>query len=301
MGKQEEIRDFLVSRRARITPAQAAVQHYPGTRRVPGLRREEVAHLAGVSVDYYTRLERGKTASASPQVLDAVARALQLDDVERDHLFDLVRPVPGRRGRPRRPHARPGLQLVLDALTVPALAIDAAMYQVAANHLAHALYTLYTLPGEAPARPFNHSMFMFLDPRARGFYRDWNLAKRNNVALLRAAAGRDARDKTLMTVIGRLTAQSEEFAALWAAHDVIRYRSGGKHYHHPVVGDLDFGYESFDIPVDPGLVMLVYTVEPGSPTEQALRLLDSWAPAEIPSPSAADSATRTIPESVMGT
>ncbi len=279
MDYQVEIRDFLTTRRARLTPERAGVPAYSGTRRVPGLRREEVAHLAGVSVDWYTRLERGRTNGVSPQVLDAVARALQLDAVEREHLFDLVRAASPRTvasrstRRATRQRVDPGLQAVLDSMTTPALVQDLRLDLVATNQLGRALYPHADDTGPAP---FNFARFVFLDPRASEFYRDWGLAARNQAALLRAAAAKNPHDEGLIQLVGQLSTQSGDFRALWASHDVLKYRTGPKRYHHPLVGDLTFHAQQFQLSTDPGLVMLVYTAEAGSPTDDALQLLASW-------------------------
>ena len=279
MDQREQIKEFLASRRARITPEQAGVPTFHGTRRVPGLRREEVAHLAGVSVDYYTRIERGKIDGASLEVLEAIARALQLDDVERDHLMDLVqikRPKPVAR-RPVPSRVPTSVQQVLDSITVPAVVQNAHLDLVAANTIAKAVYSL---PADDRALPRNNARFTFLDPQAAEFYRDWESVKRNTVALLRAAAGRDPYDQSLINLVGQLSTQSGDFRQLWAAHDVLRYRAGTKRYHHRIVGDIEFGFESFGVASDPSLTMLVYTVEPHSPTADAMALLASWiAPA----------------------
>ncbi len=253
---QAEIRDFLTSRRARLTPEQAGVPAYHGARRVPGLRREEVAHLAGVSVDWYTRLERGRTNGVSPQVLDAVARALQLDAVEREHLFNLVRAAHPRTvatRNPRRPARRsvdPGVQAVLDSMTTPALVQNLGLDLAASNQLGRAIYPHAADTGPAP---FNFARFVFLDPRAQEFYRDWKLAAQNQAALLRAAAAKNPHDEGLIQLVGQLSTQSEDFRALWASHDVLKYRTGPKRYHHPLVGDLTFNAQQFQLSTDPGL------------------------------------------------
>jgi PAS domain-containing protein len=273
--RQSEIRDFLASRRARISPEQAGVPVFGGSRRVPGLRREEVAHLAGVSVDYYTRIERGKIEGASPEVLEAIARALQLDDVERDHLRNLIRarqPRPSRR-RTASEKTLVRLQLVVDAITVPAFVQNPRLDIVAANAIGKAVYSL---PADGSGLPHNHLLFQFLDPRAGDFYEEPDLVRHNGVALLRAAAGRDPHDEQLMGLVGRLSMQSEEFRTLWGAHDVLRYRGGAKRYNHPTVGRLEFGYESFEVSSEPGLTLMVYSVEPQSATAEALALLASW-------------------------
>lgn len=284
-----EVRDFLASRRAKITPDQAGLAVYGGNRRVPGLRREEAALLAGVSVDYYTRLERGNLSGVSEGVLEALARALQLDDAERDHLFDLARTAnssPRTRQRPPRQAVRPSVQYMLDAITAaPAFVRNARMDILAANRLGFALYSQMYDGGARPpldpsARPANHSRFIFLDPRAREFYPDWNLAANNNVAILRTESGRNPYDKGLADLVGELTTRSEEFAALWARHNVRRHYSGNKHFLHPVVGEIELLFEALALAEDPGLTLTVYPAEPGSPAEESLRLLASWAATE---------------------
>lgn len=279
MSSQEEISSFLTSRRARISPEQAGVPVFGGNRRVPGLRREEVAHLAGVSTDYYSKLERGNTRGASRDVLDAIAGALQLNDTEREHLMNLVEVTAAPHRRKSRPRSRtvvaPGTQAVLDAITVPALVQNSRLDFVATNGLGAALYGLHY-----PARNsqlFNAARYQFLDPRAVDFFIDFDRAKTNAVALLHQAAGRDPFDEDLIRLVGQLSTQSPEFRALWASHDVIRYQRGTKRYRHPNVGDLEFGYESFDLTTEPGLTMLVYTIEPHSPTAERVGLLASWA------------------------
>lgn len=291
MAAGEEITSFLTSRRARISPEQAGVPVFAGHRRVPGLRREEVAHLAGVSTDYYAKLERGNARGASAEVLEAIARALQLDDTERDHLLNLVEIVSPPRRRSARARTRttvaPGTQAVLDALTLPALVENARLDIVAANRLGAALYDLPD--PEVGGEPFNAARFQFLDPRAADFFLDFARAKRNAVALLHQAAGRDPHDEELVRLVGELSTHSREFRGLWAAHDVIRYQRGTKRYRHPTVGDLEFGYESFDLTTEPGLTMLVYTVEPSSPTAERVALLASWASTPTaPDPATAD-------------
>jgi hypothetical protein len=275
MDRRDEIKDFLASRRARINPEEAGVPTFPGLRRVPGLRREEVAQLAGVSVGYYTRIERGKITGASIEVLDAVARALRLDDVERQHLVDLVtvRPVRATGGRrtPRR-KIPAGIQAVLDSIATPAFVQNAHLEMVAANTLGRALYSI-----PIDALPYSHILHNFLNPDAPDFFRDWDLVKRNGVALLRAEAGRDPENEALISLVGRLSTQSAEFRQLWAAHDVLRYRGGEKRFTHSEVGDLDFGFEAFAVASAPELIMHVYTFEPNSATAKRLALLGSWS------------------------
>jgi transcriptional regulator with XRE-family HTH domain len=272
-----EIRQFLTSRRARITPELARLPWYGENRRVPGLRREEVAMLAGVSVDYYTRLERGNVAGVSETVLEALARALQLDDVERDHLFGLVRAAqtvaPPRRRR-RRQQIRPSVQHMLDAITgVPAFVRNRRLDILAANRLGRAFYSQHF---DSPHQPVNSARFVFLDPRAVDFYGDWNAVARDIVAVLHAEAGRDPHDRDLTDLVGQLSTQSETFRTLWAAHNVRRHDTGVKTVHHPLVGDVTFTYESLELTADPDLTLFVYTPDPGSKSEQALSLLASW-------------------------
>lgn len=280
MDSRVEISSFLTSRRARLTPEEAGVPLYSGARRVPGLRREEVAHLAGVSSDYYARLERGKISGASREVLDAIARALQLDDDEREHLLNLVQITQRRAPRKKnsnRTTIRPGIQRVLDSIAAPAIVQNARLDRLAFNRIARALHSL---PEDGSQDHYNYAEYLFLNPRAKKFHRDYDNAAHNVVALLHAATAQDPYDRELIDVIGTLSTQSREFRTLWASHDVFRYRAGAKLITHSEVGDLEFGYESFELSTDPGLVMLVYTIEPGSPTAEAMRILASWtAPA----------------------
>jgi len=276
VNRSSEIREFLLSRRARITPQQAGLLAYGANRRVKGLRREEVAMLAGVSVDYYTRLERGNLAGASESVLDALARALHLDEAERAHLFDLARAANASASTRRRASSdriRPGVQRVLDAMTgAPAWVRNGRADMLATNALGRALYAPVL---DDPARPANTARFTFLSPQAREFYRD--RTARDMVAVLRAAAGRDPYDKALSRLVGELSTRSEAFRTMWASHDVLFHRTGRKDLHHPVAGDLDLTYEAFELPSEPGLTMLVYTAEPDTPTAEALGFLASWA------------------------
>ena len=279
MDAKSEIRDFLTSRRARLTPEQAGLRTFGGgVRRVPGLRREEVALLAGVSVDYYTRLERGNLRGASDSVLQSLGRALQLNDVERAHLFDLARAA-GRstQGRRRRTEERirPTVQLMLDAITgIPALVRNGRGDLLAANVLGRALYSQQF---DSPFQPANSARFLFLDPRAESFYVDWDQVAHDIVAMLHAEAGRDPYDRDLSDLVGELSTRSEAFRMLWAAHDVHRHDTGVKRFHHPIVGDLTVTYENLELTADPGLTMFVYTAEPGSRSAEALGLLASWA------------------------
>jgi transcriptional regulator with XRE-family HTH domain len=274
---RSEIREFLSSRRAKITPAQAGLTAY-GPRRVPGLRREEVAVLAGVSVPYYTRLERGDLSGVSEGVLDALARALQLDDAERAHLFDLARAAGPMAKRPRRSapkQIRPSVQRLLDAITgAPALVQNGRLDILGANQLARALYSELF---RDPTRPANHARFNFLNPKAHDVYPDWERGADDAVALLRAEAGRDPYDRELTDLIGELSTRSEEFRARWADHNVRLHQTGTKRFHHPVVGELTLAFEMMELAADPGLNLLTFTAEPGSKSDEALNLLGSWA------------------------
>jgi transcriptional regulator with XRE-family HTH domain len=278
VDNRNEVRDFLVSRRGRINPEQVGLPLLRGSRRVPGLRREEVAMLAGVSVDYYTRLERGNLSGASESVLDSLANALQLDEAERGHLFDLARAAnagAANRPRPATRKIRPVVQRVLDAMTgAPALVRNARLDYLAANSLGYALYAdLFS----SPAGPPNVARFLFLDPRANDFYDDWDKSANDVVAILRGEAGRNPYDKGLSDLIGELSTRSDAFGVRWAAHNVRLHRSGMKRLHHAVVGTLDLSFEAMELAADQGLTIHVYSAEPGSPTADALSLLASWA------------------------
>src|SRR6185437_4793251 len=281
VDNRAEVREFLISRRAKITPEQAGLPA-GSNRRVPGLRRSEVAALAGVSIEYYSKLERGSIAGVSASVLDAIARALHLDDAERAHLFDLAKAADGTSAleRPRRRAAkqwktRPGLQWILDSISEgPAFVRNGRMDLLAANSLARAFYhDVYA----DPQRPPNLARFTFLDRAARRFYPDWDQAAEITVAILRTEAGRNPHDKDLHDLIGELSTLSEEFRKRWGAYDVRHHGAGAKRFHHPVVGELTLAYEGLEMVAEPGLTLSVYAAEPGSPSEQALRLLASWA------------------------
>lgn len=250
---------------------------YGGNRRVAGLRREEVALLTGVSVDYYVRLERGNLAGASESVLDSLARTLQLDDAERTHLFDLARsagPPPRNRKQPAG-SVRPAVQQVLDALAdAPAWVRNGRHDIVASNRMGRALYAPVF---DDPRRPVNTVRFTYLNPKAHQFWRDYETIANDAAALLRLEAGRNPHDPELIRLVGELSTQSELFRERWASRDVVLHRSGIKRLHHPIVGDLDLNYESMELPSEPGLVMNVYTAPAGSPSADALLVLASWA------------------------
>jgi transcriptional regulator with XRE-family HTH domain len=272
-----EIREFLTSRRARITPEQVGLASYGlGPRRVPGLRREEVALLAGVSTAYYTKLERGGTAGVSETVLDALARALRLDEAERAHLFDLARAQSTTaRRRARRPpsRVRPGVQRLLDAVAAPAMVRNGRMDILATNRLGQALYSEMFAD---PRRPVNSARFTFLDPHATTFFPDWGHAADDSVAVLRGEAGRHPHDRGLSDLVGELSTRSEEFRTRWARHDVRYHDTGTKRLHHPVVGELELTFEVMTLAADPGLRLFAFTAEPNSQSAEALRLLASW-------------------------
>jgi transcriptional regulator with XRE-family HTH domain len=281
MDNQSEVREFLMSRRAKLTPEHAGLP--AGTnRRVTGLRRSEVAMLAGVSVEYYSKLERGAIAGASSSVLDAIARALQLDETERTHLFDLARAADGipLSGRPRRRASknavnRPSLQWMLSTIT-GGIAVVTNQHQdiLAANELGRAFYS--PIIGDGGLTP-NLARFQFLDPASRDFYPDWDMFAGMCVAIMRARAGHDPGNKALQDLVGELSTRSDTFRQLWGAHDVRTHGAGTKRFNHPVVGELTLAYEELSITADPGLVLMVYTAEPGSRSADRLQLLANWA------------------------
>jgi transcriptional regulator with XRE-family HTH domain len=279
VDNRDDIRDFLASRRARITPEQAGLLPGGGRRRVPGLRREEVAVLAGVSTDWYIRLEKGHIAGVSEDVLEAVARALQLDEAERLYLFDLARAAKPSRASRRRSKVRvqPRVQWLLDSMSSSAaIALNGRMDVLAANNLGRALYSPVF---DDPRRPANIARFQFLDPRARDFHPDWDGAANTTVAILRTEAGRDPYDTDLRELVGELSTVSEEFRTRWAAHNVRIHRTGVKQFHHPAVGAIDLVYHSTVLPTEgpEDLNLTAYTAEPGTASDDALKLLASWA------------------------
>ena len=272
-----EIKEFLSSRRARITPAAAGLPAYGGNRRVAGLRREEVAILAGVSVDYYVRLERGDLAGASDSVLDALSNTLKLDEAEREYLFNLAREAgPGRPRAPRPKNTvRPAVLQVLHAITdAPAWVRNGRHDIIAANRLARALYSPVF---DDPHRPVNTTLFAYLNPAARDFWRYYDRITHDAAAMLRLEAGRNPHDPDLIRLVGELSTRSELFRQRWASRDVKFHRSGVKRLHHPVVGDLELNFESMELPSEPGLTLNVYTAPANSASADALKLLASWA------------------------
>ncbi|MEU1336866.1 helix-turn-helix transcriptional regulator [Streptomyces sp. NPDC005827] len=284
MDRSKEIADFLRTRRAAIGPDQAGLPSDGRGRRVPGLRRDEVARLAGVSTEYYTRLEQGRAGNPSTEVVEALARTLQLDSSEREHLTDLLLPGPhvARRTPNRPPRVRPGLHLMLETLShVPAFILGRRTDVLASNHLARVVLTDFDA---LPATRRNLARYYLLDPQARERVGDWGKIASETVAILRMEAGRYPGDRQLADLVGELTLLCPEFSTWWNDHTVLRRTHGAKHYFHPVVGDLHFSYESFQVPGDTEQTLCVYNVEPGSDTAQALQLLSNWTAPEITTP-----------------
>ena len=281
MDTSDPISEFLTTRRAKLTPAQVGLPDFGGRRRVPGLRREEVALVAGMSSEYYKRLERGNALGVSDAVIDGVSRALQLDEAEQAHLRDLIRAAnSGTHPRPRArttrtPPLTSGMQQTIDAMsTVPVFVQNGRLDAVATNRLGAALFS-EMLDGARP--PANAARFIFLEARAQTFYRDWQAQARQIVAVLRAEAGRSPYDRQLSDLVGELSTGSDLFRTLWGSHDVREHRTGLKSVHHPVVGDLDLTFQAMDLASDRGLQMIVFSAEPGSPTHERLQLLANLA------------------------
>jgi transcriptional regulator with XRE-family HTH domain len=282
----DDVREFLRTRRARITPQQAGLPVFGLDRRVAGLRREEVALLSGISIDYYVRLERGNLRGVSDSVLDSLVRALQLDDAERAYLYDLARAATVASGLRRAPttRVRPVIMRMLEAMTdLPAYLRNGRFDILAANSIGKALYApVYDSPLFAHGAPVNTARFLFLDPGAPDFWSDWEKAAEDSVRFLRAETGHTPGDTGLTNLIGELSAKSDDFARRWARRDVRFSRSGEKRLHHPLIGDLTLPYEALELPADPGLTLTFYSPEPDSSERQALNLLASWTPADAP-------------------
>jgi transcriptional regulator with XRE-family HTH domain len=286
---KSEIRDFLTSRRARIMPEEVGLVSL-GRRRVPGLRREEVATLAGLSIEYYNRLERGNLGGASETVLDALADALRLDEAERAHLYDLARasqPASRSRRRATTSTLRPSVQWLLDSMTnSAAFAENGRLDAIGTNQLGRALYPAMF---HNEQQPKNWARFVFFNRDARNIYADWERAAKDTVALLRSEAGRNPHDRELTELIGELATQSDEFRTLWAAHVVRLHTKGVKQLNHPIVGELRLNYDRLEIMADPGITLVVYTAEPGSRSAESFALLASWAATETNALAPADS------------
>lgn len=276
LDPRAELSEFLRTRRARLQPEDVGLPDYGGRRRVPGLRREELAQLAGVSVAYYTRLEQGHGHNVSTHVLDAISTALRLTDAERNHLTHLTKPKRrARRAPPRPQRVRPGLQQMLDAMdAMPAYVVGRRMDMLAWNRLACTVLTDFTA---LPPHERNMAWLVFLDPHSRELYAAWEEKAADVVAFLRMDAGAHPDDEQLTALIGELSVKSEHFRQLWAAHNVKEKSYGTKELHHPLVGPLDLAYESLRLPGDQSQDLVVYHAEPGSPSAEALRLLASWS------------------------
>ncbi|MFD6274420.1 helix-turn-helix transcriptional regulator [Streptomyces sp. NPDC060209] len=291
MDNQAEVRAFLKSRRDKITPEEAGLPSY-GNRRVSGLRRSEVAMLAGVSVEYYTRLERGNLGGVSEGVLDALAQALQLNDTERTHLDDLARAAnttPARAKRqPARTGVRPSISRIVEGMPgLPAFVQNNRFDVLVCNPLGRALYSeMYA----DPSCGANTARFVFFSPAARRFYVDWERIARGAVGALRIEAGKHPYDRELSNLIGELSTRSDTFRVMWGAHDVHVFREGKKRFNHPDVGELELDHESMDLPGDTGLIVAAYSAAPETAAEDALKLLASWsAPSEAPQDADANS------------
>lgn len=300
MDNNKDVREFLMSRRSRITPAQAGLPAYGGTRRVTGLKREEVAMLTGVSTEYYARLERGNLRGVSESVLESLAAALKLDEAERAHLLDLAKAAaPSRASGTRRVRAevRPSVQRILAGMTgTPAYVRNSRMDIVSANSLCFTLYADILSPDTLP---LNLARFMFLDPRSRDFFLEWDTIADDLAAALRTEAGRNPHDRALNSLIGDLATGSVEFSTRWARHHVRFHRSATKTLHNPLVGDIELTGDALELPGE-GLTLIAYTAEPGSHAQEQLDFLTSWStsgkrPAE-PAPANAHTATTPPPE-----
>jgi MmyB-like transcription regulator ligand binding domain/Helix-turn-helix domain len=284
MTAKDDVRQFLVSRRAAITPDQVGLPTTGTDRRVPGLRREEVAALAGVSVEYYTRLERGNIGGASEPVLNAVASALRLNDVEREYLFDLARAVSSSGIGPQQPTpvpvVRASVQRMLNASTVPAIVQTPAQDIIAANPLGRAMYSPLFDGNDQP----NFARFNYLDPRSQDFFVDWPWARRTAAAILRFSVGRDPANSYLTGLIAELAARSPLFVEDWARNDVHEHRTGVKSFRHPEVGVLEVAFDVFETPGDPNLQLVTYSAPAGTATAEKFTLLASWAATHTPAP-----------------
>jgi transcriptional regulator with XRE-family HTH domain len=286
MDNRDEVRDFLTTRRERLTPEQAGIPFFGGRRRVKGLRREEVAMLAGMSTDYYTQLERGNLTGVSQSVLDALARALHLDEAERAHLFNLAGTAntspratsgPVRRSS-NRTGVRHGVQRILDTIGAPAYVRNGRMDILASNRLGRALFA----DAYGTNATFNLARYLFLDPRAQDFFVEWETVAVACVAALRAEAGRNPYDRGLTDLVGQLSTRSDKFRTWWATHNVKLHYTATKTLHHAIAGDLELTGEALHLPGEPDLTIITYTWEPSSPTEQAVAFLASWSTAEAP-------------------
>ena len=277
MSTETEIREFLTTRRAKLTPERVGLPTFGRQRRVAGLRREEVALLAGISVEYYTRLERGNARGVSDSVLESIADALQLNEAERDHLAHLARTANAERPPRRTPapqKVRASIARIVDSMTgVAATVRNARLDTLYANELGRALFSDQFADPRGP----NGARYTFFDPRSHLFWPDWERAASDTVAMLHAEAGRNPYDRALSDLIGELSTRSEDFRARWAAHDVKNHRSGTKTLNHPLVGELTLTFEALELPADPGLALLTYAAEPGTVSAERFAELGRWA------------------------
>ena len=269
MDEDNRLGEFLRARRELVRPEEVGLPDL-GRRRVPGLRREELAMLSGVSVDYYVRLEQGRDRHPSEQVLEALARVLKLDDASAAHLHELARPAPRRRRSPvRRERVSASVLRLLERWSeTPAFVLGRGMDVLAFNALAGALHDGFT-------RDRNMVRIVFLDPAAKTTYPDWERVAEDSVATLRSVAGADLDDPRLTDLVGELSLKSEEFRRLWARHDVRDKGSGTKRFVHPMVGELKLSYDSFHVNGSASQILVAYSAEPGSESERALALLAS--------------------------
>ncbi|MER5802120.1 helix-turn-helix transcriptional regulator [Streptomyces mirabilis] len=285
MSLVRDVQQFLTEMRARLTPEEAGVTVFGGGRRVPGLRREEVAQLSGVSTAYYTRMERGNLRGVSESVLRSLARTLRMDDAETQHLFDLARAA-SEGTRTRRAKPRPvrlpqrAAQLIDTMSDVPAIALSSLGDVLAANALGRALFP-HLFPDEG--QPLNHTRYLFRDERARDFYVDWERDAHHVLSALRLVAGRDPSDPALMALVGELATHSPEFRTWWAGHTVTVHAAGTKAIRHPVVGELTVAYETLTLGSAPDVQIVTYLADPGTPSADALALLRSWIATTRPS------------------
>lgn len=283
MADRAALGEFLRSRRSRLAPDDAGLVPDGRRRRVPGLRRDEVARLAGVSTEYYTRLEQGRSGNVSAEVVAALARALHLDETEREHLTHLSGRPPSRRASAPAQRVRPGLYRLLDTLEhVPAFVVGRRLDVLASNRLARAVITDFDA---MPAPKRNFARFLFLDSAARELYPNWESLAAETAAILRLEAGQRPNDRQLADLVGELTLRCPEFSGWWNDYQVLRRTHGTKVHNHPEFGELIFAYEVLQLPGDPDQSLCIYNAEPGSRTEEALRLLGSWtAEARVSAP-----------------
>lgn len=295
MDTPHEVQQFLTALRGRITPEQAGITAFSGERRVPGLRREEVAQLTGVSTAYYTRMERGDLSGVSESVLNALARALHLTDAESTHLLDLARTATT--GPPRAPRAKAEpratarLNQLLDTMAdVPALAMTRLGTPVASNALGRALFPDLFPDGAAP---LNNVRYLFRDPRSQLFYPDWEDIARETVSALRLLAGHDPSDRALMSLVGELSTHNADFRTWWGGHTVRTHTNGTKRINHPIVGEMTLSYDNLAVLSIPGLALTTYLTAPATPSSDALNLLRSWIARPAADSSATNAAGRT--------